>query len=146
MLTRKSVFFNICLTGDPVLSHLEWQPETVTLHLQPGEKQPGSVTAHLQDLCQTGGRGRTDIPAAHGYSGGSDLRKRGRCHKILWKKMTPPPLPSPSVVPDSATTLAPAVRRKLPTFLPSGTLCLSLARLHPTEDLRQSGRPQRSRV
>lgn len=41
------LFSSRFLTGDPVLSHLEWQPETLTLHLQPGEKQPGSVTAHL---------------------------------------------------------------------------------------------------
>lgn len=34
-------------TGDPILSHLERQSETLTLHLQPGERQSGSVTAHL---------------------------------------------------------------------------------------------------
>lgn len=51
-----------------------------------------------------------------------------------------------SVVPDSATTLAPAVGRQLPAFLSGGTVRLSFARLHPTEDLRQSGRPQRSGV
>lgn len=51
-----------------------------------------------------------------------------------------------SVVPDPATTLAPAVGRQLPAFLSGGTVRLSFAQLHPTEDLRQSGRPQRSGV
>ena len=35
------------LTGDPVLPHLEWQSETLALHLQHGERQPGGVAAHL---------------------------------------------------------------------------------------------------
>lgn len=49
MLTKTSIFL-LCypfLPGDPILSHLEWQSETFTLHLQPGEKQPGSVPARL---------------------------------------------------------------------------------------------------
>lgn len=61
----------LCATGDPFLSHLERQPETFTLHLQPGASQPGRVAAHLQDLRPAGGRGGTDIPAAHGHPGGN---------------------------------------------------------------------------
>ena len=35
------------VTGDPILSHLERQSETSALHLQPGERRPGRVHAHL---------------------------------------------------------------------------------------------------
>lgn len=69
--SREFYLYLCSFTGDSVLSHLEWQSETPALHLQPGEKQPGRVAAHLQDLRAAGGRGGADFPAAHGHSGGN---------------------------------------------------------------------------
>ena len=68
-------------SGDPLLSHLEWQPEGPALHLHPGEAQPGLHRALLQDLRAAGGRRRPDLPAAHhagrGEAGGQTPRGAG---------------------------------------------------------------------
>lgn len=48
--------------------------------------------------------------------------------------------------PDSTTTFAAPFRRHLPAFISSGTLCLSLAWLHPPENLCQFGCTKRPRV
>ena len=71
--------------------------------------------------------------------------RKGKSHTAV-PKNTKLLLLSLSVNPDSTAALAPPLRRQLPAFLSSGTLCLSLAWLHPPEDLRQLGCAQCSRM
>lgn len=84
--------------GDPLLSHLEWQPEGPALHLHPGEAQPGLHRAQLQDLCAAGGGGGPDIPAAH-RAGRGEGRAPTPHRAEGCRLQAPPPLgevPSPA--------------------------------------------------